>query len=125
MRLLLDTHVLLWALTDDPHLTADVRDLIIDGTVEVFVSAASAWEITIKQGLGKLRAPDDLPAQLVAARFEALPISVEHAVAVLDLPDHHRDPFDRMLIAQATVEALTIVTHDAQIGRYDVAVLET
>ena len=125
MRLLLDTHVLLWSLADDPRLATSVRDLIIDSEVGVFVSAASAWEITIKQGLGKLRAPDDLPAQLVAARFEALPISVEHAVAVLDLPDHHRDPFDRMLIAQARVEGLTVVTHDPQIGRYEVAVLET
>jgi len=125
LRLLLDTHALLWALADDPHLTAGVRDLIVDSDIEVFVSAASAWEITIKQGLGKLRAPDDLPAQLVAARFEALPITVEHAVAVLDLPDHHRDPFDRMLIAQARVEGLTIVTHDPQIGRYEVAVLKT
>ena len=125
MRLLLDTHVLLWSLADDPRLATSVRDLIIDSEVEVFVSAASAWEITIKQGLGKLRAPDDLAAQLVAARFEALPITVDHAVAVLDLPDHHRDPFDRMLIAQARVEGLTVVTHDPQIGRYEVAVLET
>ncbi len=125
MRLLLDTHVLLWALTADSRLRPAVRDLIIDGTTEVLVSAASAWEITIKRAIGKLGSPDDLPAQLVAARFDELPVTVEHAVAVLDLPDHHRDPFDRMLVAQARVEGLTLVTHDSNLSRYDVAVLET
>jgi len=122
LRLLLDTHVLLWALADDPRLTLEDRAAITDGRAEVFVSAASAWEITIKRALGKLRAPDDLREQLAVARFEGLDVSIEHALAVGELPDHHRDPFDRILIAQARVEGLTIVTYDAQIKRYDVAV---
>ncbi len=123
MRLLLDTHVLLWALTDDRRLAPEIRAAIVDGKTEVLVSAASAWEITVKRALGKLRAPDDLPGQVAAARFESLDISVEHALAVGELPDHHRDPFDRMLVAQARVEGLTVVTNDPWIRRYDVAVL--
>lgn len=125
MALLLDTHVLLWALTEDQRLQPDVRERIADGRTPVYVSAASAWEITIKQALGKLRAPSDLPEQLARARFESLAVRVEHALAVGDLPDLHGDPFDRMLIAQARVERLTLVTHDAEVQRYDVAVLAT
>ena len=123
MRLLLDTHVLLWALTDDPRLGTEARDAISDGQNAVFVSAVSAWEITIKGALGKLRVPDDLPAQLQDARFEGLDVTIEHALAVGNLPEHHRDPFDRLLIAQARVSTLTLVTHDPQVQRYDVALL--
>lgn len=123
MRLLLDTHVLLWALTDDARLRPDVRDRIADGRTEVLVSAASAWEIAIKRALGRLQVPGDLAIQLEAARFEGLDITIDHALAVGDLPDHHRDPFDRLLVAQAQVDRLTLVTHDPQIQRYDVAVL--
>lgn len=125
MRLLLDTHVLLWALTDDRRLAPEARAAISDGRNAVFVSAASAWEITIKRALGKLRAPSDLALQLREARFEDLDVSVDHALAVGDLPDHHRDPFDRLLVAQATVAGLTLVTHDPQIQRYDIAILPT
>jgi PIN domain nuclease of toxin-antitoxin system len=120
VSLLLDTHVLLWALADAPDLTDPERDAITDPRHPVFVSAVSAWEITIKKALGKLRAPDDLVDQLERRRFTALDVTVEHAVAVGDLPDHHRDPFDRLLIAQARVERLTLVTRDPSIGRYDV-----
>lgn len=123
MRLLLDTHVLLWALADDARLLPSARDRIADGRSSVFVSAVSAWEITIKRALGKLRVPDDLVEQLRMARFEDLDITIEHALAVADLPDHHRDPFDRLLVAQARVDGLTIVTHDPQVQQYDVAVL--
>lgn len=125
MRLLLDTHALLWALTDDARLQQDARERIADGRNQVLVSAASAWEITIKRAVGKLRAPDDLARQVAQARFDPLDITIEHAVAVGDLPNHHRDPFDRLLVAQARVDGLTIVTHDVQIERYDVAVLPT
>lgn len=123
MSLLLDTHALLWALTDDPTLVSPARAAIEDGRNRVLVSAVSAWEITIKSALGRLRAPDDLAAQLKRARLESLDITVAHALAVGDLPNHHADPFDRMLIAQARSEGLTLVTRDARIRRYDVAVM--
>ncbi len=125
MSLLLDTHVLLWALTDDARLRPEARERIADGRTRVLVSAASAWEITIKRGLGKLRAPDDLADQLEAARFEGLEVTIEHALAVSELADHHSDPFDRLLVAQARVDDLTLVTHDPLIQQYDVAVLPT
>lgn len=123
MRLLLDTHVLLWALTDDSSLTAAARAAIVDGRNRVVVSAVSAWEITIKRSLGKLRAPADLAEEVAAHRFTPLAVSLEHALAVGALPDLHRDPFDRLLVAQAGVEDLTIVTRDRAIARYDVDVL--
>lgn len=123
MNLLLDTHVLLWALAGDPRLTGDARAAIIDGRNRVLVSAVSAWEMTIKKGLGKLRVPDDLPEQLTRQRFTPLDISIAHALAVGDLPHHHADPFDRMLVAQARTDRLTLVTHDPQIRQYDVPVL--
>ena len=123
MRLLLDTHVLLWALTDDPSLSAAARAAIVDGRNRVVVSAVSAWEITIKRSLGKLRAPADLAEEVAAHRFTPLALSLEHALAVGALPDLHRDPFDRLLVAQAGVEGLTIVTRDRAIARYDVDVL--
>jgi len=87
------------------------------------VSAASVWELEIKRALGKLDSPDDLPDALAAGAYLPLAISVEHAVAAARLPPHHRDPFDRMLVAQALVDGLTIVTGDPRIARYDVAVL--
>jgi len=123
VRLLLDTHVLLWALTDDPSLSAAARAAIVDGRNRVVVSAVSAWEITIKRSLGKLRAPADLAEEVAAHRFTPLAVSLEHALAVGALPDLHRDPFDRLLVAQAGVEGLTIVTRDRAIARYDVDVL--
>lgn len=108
---------------DDRRLAGPVRDHLVDGRNQVLVSAASAWEISIKRVLGKLRAPDDLREQIELARFDPLAITFEHAEAVGELPAHHGDPFDRMLVAQALFEGLTIVTHDEQIGRYDVDVL--
>lgn len=123
MRLLLDTHVLLWALVDDARLRPEARERIADGRTQILVSAASAWEIEIKRALGKLRTPDDLVDQLEAAGFQALDVTIRHALAVGALPDHHRDPFDRMLVAQALVDDLVLVTHDPQVLRYDVATL--
>lgn len=127
MNLLLDTHVLLWFLVDDQRLKPDARHLMADPLNDVFVSAASAWEIAIKVGLGKLKVPPDiatwLPAQLSTTRLTPLPISVFHAAAVERLPMHHADPFDRLLIAQAGAEKLTIVTRDTQFERYDVRLI--
>jgi PIN domain nuclease of toxin-antitoxin system len=119
VRLLLDTHVLLWALSDPARL-GPAHDVIVDGRNDVYVSSASAWEITIKRALGKLRAPKDLAEQIQAARFTALEISLAHALVVGELPDLHCDPFDRMLIAQALTEGLTLVTADPAITAYKI-----
>lgn len=124
MKLLLDTHVLLWWLADDALLQPSARDLVIKGDTEVWVSAATAWEISIKQALGKLSLPGDLAEALAVNRFRPLAISVEHALRAGALPRHHDDPFDRMLIAQAQVEGLTLVTHDERIPRYEVSLLK-
>ena len=120
---MLDTHVLLWWLDDPASLQTPARRLIADPRTRVLVSAAVAWEITIKRQLGKLEAPDDLEAALEEARFQSLPITVRHALAVADLPAIHADPFDRIQVAQARLEGLTIVTRDGTIPRYDVPCL--
>ncbi len=122
MRLLLDTHVLLWWLADDPALSEQARQLIANEP-EVFVSAASAWEIAIKRALGKLEAPEDLLEVLDTGGIVRLPIDFEHAITAAALPRHHDDPFDRMLVAQAQREGLALMTSDARIARYAVAVL--
>ncbi|MDF1596909.1 MAG: type II toxin-antitoxin system VapC family toxin [Acidimicrobiia bacterium] len=121
MKLLLDTHILLWWLSDDPALSVEHRAAIADPANIVCVSAATAWEISIKKALGELDAPDDLVSALISSELEQLPITVAHAEAVGQLPPHHRDPFDRMLIAQAQVEDLAVVTGDPVFARYAVA----
>jgi PIN domain nuclease of toxin-antitoxin system len=122
VRLLLDTHALLWWLADE-GLSLPARDAIADPANLVFVSAASAWEISIKKALGKLTAPDDLEGQVDASGFSPLPISLAHGLAAGQLPRHHEDPFDRMLIAQAVAEGLTIITRDKRFEDYGVALL--
>lgn len=124
MRLLLDTHALLWWLADDPELGATARARIGDGGNQIFVSAASAWELEIKRAIGKLAAPGDLDAAIAASGFDTLAISVGHAIAAGRLPPHHADPFDRMLIAQATAEQLVIITADGAFGAYGVPLLD-
>ena len=123
MRLLLDTHVLLWWLANDPALASEGKSAIADPGTIVFVSAASAWEIGIKQALGKLEAPNDLENRVEVNRFEPLPITISHAYSAGTLPRHHDDPFDRMLVAQALAEGLTIVTRDSRLSPYDVSTL--
>jgi PIN domain nuclease of toxin-antitoxin system len=123
MTLLLDTHALLWWLADDPKLSPTARRAIANPDSLVFVSAATAWEIAIKQNIGKLDAPVDLEDQLEEHRFEPLPITVAHAYAAGFLPRHHDDPFDRVLIAQAAAEGLTIVTRDPRFELYGVPTL--
>lgn len=122
MRLLLDTHVVLWWLMDEPALPADVKTMV-DEEPDVFVSPATLWEIAIKQAAGKIEAPDDLAERILGADLIELPIRSVHAVAAGRLPPIHRDPFDRMLIAQARKERLTLVTRDKEIHKYDVEVL--
>lgn len=121
MSLLLDTHVLLWWLEGDARLGAATTELIAEPHREVMVSAASVWEIAIKQSIGKLELSIDVVEQLRDQSFGELPVRVVHAVEAGSLPSHHRDPFDRMLVAQARLEDLTIVTADPAIGAYDVA----
>jgi len=123
MNLLLDTHVLIWALENSPTLSANARDAIVDGNNMVFVSAASAWEISIKKAIGKLEAPDNLLEEIELHRFTPLNMNFDHARRAGTLPDIHKDPFDRMLIAQAQIERLILVTRDDSIPRYDVNVL--
>lgn len=124
MRVLLDTHALLWALVDPDRLTNRAREVIQDGSNDAVASAVSVWEIEIKRALGKLEAPDDLIDALASTGFRPLPMSLEHAVRAGSLASHHRDPFDRMLIAQAQIESLTIVTRDARFVPYGVPLLE-
>ncbi len=123
MRLLLDTHVVIWWLEDRTKLTADAVNAIDDTSNDVFVSAVVAWEMTIKRQLGKLRTPPDFVAAIASAGFNELPVSIEHGLAIESLPNHHRDPFDRMLIAQAIHEGCTLVTRDAEIQRYSVPLI--
>ena len=124
MRLILDTHAFLWWREDSAKLERTVRDAIARADVVVF-SAVSAWEIAIKLGLGKLRASSPLEAVFDPPGFSKLPLSASHALALSNLPTHHRDPFDRMLIAQAQIEGLTVVTHDRRFEPYAVQVLWT
>lgn len=122
MSLLLDTHVILWWLTDDPQLPEQIKDRL-DQDLDVRVSAASMWEIAIKQALGKIVAPADLADRIHDSGFRELPIGFVHAAAAGRLPPHHKDPFDRMLVAQARCEHLTLVTKDPRCQQYDVATL--
>ena len=123
MRLLLDTHVLLWCLADDPSLPDQVRGAVTDSANVVFVSAASAWEIAIKKAVGKLEAPDDLQDAITASRFEPMPITIAHAMKAGALPRYHDDPFDRMLVAQSILEGLMLVTRDSRIPAYGIPIL--
>lgn len=119
MRLLLDTHVLLWWFADDRQLSRQARALIADGNNQLLVSAASVWEIDIKAALGRIDVElDDLEDAIVNGGFDPLAIAVPHAVRVGRLPNVHRDPFDRMLVAQASIEELRLVTHDRVFERY-------
>jgi len=118
VRLLLDTHLLLWWLNDSPALAAGVRSVISDRNNLVFVSAVSLWEIRLKQSLGKLRAPSDFDERLAKEPFEMLPLLASHTRGIVALPWHHRDPFDRMLVAQAQAERLLFLTADEAMAAY-------
>lgn len=127
MRALLDTHAFLWWISDDHRLSDRAREIIGDGRNELFFSAASGWEISIKVGLGRLEVPDKLERfigdQLFRNAITALPIYLSHALHTRTLPDHHRDPFDRILIAQALLEEMPLLSTDPQIARYSVEVV--
>jgi len=127
VRLLLDTHVLLWAATDPAQLSPLARDAIEDGENDVFVSVVTGWEIAIKQSLGKLDLPESaerwLPDVLKRSGFDVAEVGMGSALRVRSLPWHHRDPFDRLLIAQALEESLTIVTRDDDIATYGASIV--
>ena len=124
MNILLDTHVLIWALENNPTLSTSARSSITRARNMVFVSSVSIWEIGIKKNLGKLETPDNLQEEIKLHRFTPLPINYDHAELAGKLPDIHKDPFDRMLIAQAITERLRLVTRDEWIARYDVEILK-
>ncbi len=127
MKILLDTHAFLWWIADDQRLSQVARDAIANPDSEIFVSAASAWEIAIKAGIGRMTLPESarrfVPKHLERNGFVSLPIELEHALTVEELPLYHKDPFDRLLVAQSQAERLTIVTDDPLIQRYNVQTL--
>ena len=122
-RLLLDTHVFLWCLTDAARLSASARAAITDATNDVCVSAVTSWEIAVKRAKGQLIAPDNLGAMIEERGFTHLPLTFHHAEQAGMLPMHHRDPFDRFLVAQAQAEGLTLVTKDARIPQYGIGTM--
>ena len=124
MNILLDTHVLIWALENNPTLSREARNAIINPVNMVFVSSASVWEISIKKGLGKLFVPDNLQEEIRLHRFTPLKISHDHAELAGMLPYIHNDPFDRMLIAQAIIEKLKLVTRDELMAGYNIDVIK-
>ncbi len=126
MKLLLDTHTFLWWITDDPQLSTKALELIGDGHNILYWSAASSWEVSIKYALGRMPLPEApeqfLPAEIEKNRLESLPIIDAHAFQAGQLPHHHRDPFDRMMVAQAQVESLALLSNDQQLNHYDVEI---
>lgn len=122
MRLLPDTHAALWLLSADERLSRRADRLLTEASNEVLLSAAVVWEVAIKRSLGKLDAPEDFARVLLRAGAEPLAVSVEHSEAVGALPWHHRDPFDRLLVAQAALERAALVTSDERLRAYDVRV---
>ncbi len=118
MKLLLDTQLMLWWLADSPKLSRQARALIADPANTIFVSAATMWEIRIKEKLGKLDVPPNLITTVRSEEFEWIPVSAEHADATMELPLLHRDPFDRMLVAQAKWMGITLLTSDSLLAKY-------
>lgn len=123
MRLLLDTHAYLWWLAADPQLATEAQNAIADPISDVYVSAATIWEASMKTAAGRLDVKGDLVEHVRSNNFAPLSITIEHASAAAKLPAHHKDPFDRMLVAQARAEGLVLVTRDAALAAYDVPVL--
>ena len=123
MKILLDTHVLVWALSSPEKIKPKVQDLLVDTDNIVFVSIASLWELQIKKSLNKISLPDDFISQLQENGFELLDINYKHIVKLDELPLIHRDPFDRMLVAQTIHENLSLVTNDLEIMKYNVKII--
>ncbi|MGQ4418847.1 type II toxin-antitoxin system VapC family toxin [Streptomyces sp. SAS_269] len=120
MRYLIDTHIALWWLDASPELSDDLRELLRTEP-EVCMSAVTPWEVALKHSLGKLPGAPGLPERVRDLQFRSLPITVEHGVRIAHLPWHRRDPFDRVIVAQAQLEGLTVITRDSWIQKYDAA----
>ena len=126
MNILLDTHIALWAITDSDKLSAKARDLILAPRATIWISVVSLWEVAIKHGLGRGGMPIsvlDAQRYFREAGYHFLSIDPEHAVAVATLPPHHQDPFDRLLVAQALVEPMRLLTHDVMVAKYSDAIV--
>jgi len=123
VRLLTDTHAALWLLGEDKRLSSSADQMLTDASNEVMLSAAVVWEVAIKRSLGKLDAPDGFAGLLLDAGAVPLAVSIDHARAVRLLPWHHRDPFDRLLVAQAALEDAIIISNDERLHAYDVPVV--
>ncbi len=127
MKILLDTHAFLWWITDDAQLSDTAREIMRDGINTLFLSAASTWEIAVKARLGRLKIPDQperfISDQMFQNTIQSLPIQISHTLQVYHLPPHHQDPFDRLLIAQAKLEKLTLLSADRRMRKYDVEVV--
>jgi PIN domain nuclease of toxin-antitoxin system len=123
VKLLLDTHAALWWLGDDDRMGDEAARQLTDERNQVLLSAAVVWEVSIKRALGKLHAPEDLAKTLLGAGAQPLPVTLDHAAAMGSLPWHHRDPFDRMLIAQALTEGATLVSRDEVLKPYGVSLV--
>jgi len=123
MEFLLDTCALIWSLEDNPCLLPEAHEQISDSSNKVFVSAVSVWEIEIKRKKGQLKTPENLLQAIIDTQFSFLSITEHHAVKAASLPEHHKDSFDRLLIAQAMLEKMVIITCDTQFVKYGVAVL--
>jgi len=123
VKLLLDTHAALWFLSGDDRLGEGAKRHLLDETNRVLLSAAVVWEVALKRSLGKLAVPDEYLALLLGAGVQALPVSLAHAAAIAELPWHHRDPFDRMLVAQAAIEQAALVSRDDELRAYGVTLV--
>lgn len=127
MRALLDTHTFLWWIIDNPHMSPRVRDIMSNSSNELFLSAASCWEIAIKANIGRIKLPDKphlfVSEQMALNMSQGLPIQISHAPHVFNLPHNHRDPFDRIIIVQAQLEKLPVLTLDSLISRYKVKII--
>lgn len=127
MRELLDIHTFLWWIIDNPHLSSRVRDIMSNSSNELFLSAASCWEIAVKAKIGRIKLPDKpqvfVSEQMALNMIQGLPIQISHALHVFNLPHHHRDPFDRIIIAQAQLEKLPVLTSDSLISKYKVKII--
>jgi PIN domain nuclease of toxin-antitoxin system len=127
LKALLDTHVFLWWITDDPQLSVQIRRIISDIDNEFFFSAASCWEIAIKAQLGKIKLPakpdNFISEQLAVNAIQSMPVQSSHALHVFNLPPLHRDPFDRIIVAQSSLENIPVITSDFLISQYDIAAI--
>jgi PIN domain nuclease of toxin-antitoxin system len=123
-KFLIDTHILIWWLEGSSQLSSEVREIMRNGSNAIHLSSGAIWEMSIKQALGRLDVPHDLEQVLRQESIEVLPINASHALAVATLPSHHRDPFDRIQIAQAQLEDMTLISHDGEFGHYDVKLIK-